>query len=337
MKKVFSMQAINICVTGANGFIGRALLNMLIDRGCSVRVLTRNVNSTFPKGVEVIFGDLSSLDFSLDSFVSGCDVFFNCAGEIHNELAMYSLHVEATKRLLVAVSKSTVITGKKIHWVQLSSVGAYGRIHSSQDKVQIVTEDTPLAPLGTYEVTKTIADKLITDATNKGLITSCILRPSNVFGGNMPNQSLFNMVSVIDRGLFFYIGKPGAVVNYTHVNNVASALIECGFNELAKNKVFNVSCNCSIETFVNAIVTELNRSAPKMRVPKLIASFISNTLGNIPKFPLTRTRVDALINTTIYSQDKIESELGFNKVTSIEDGLKELVRVYKLGPKVDRM
>ena len=58
-----------VCVTGANGFIGRYLVGALSHQGHSVRVLTRQEGDTFPADVEVVKGDLTSLDCPLDQFL----------------------------------------------------------------------------------------------------------------------------------------------------------------------------------------------------------------------------------------------------------------------------
>ncbi len=52
-----------ILVTGASGRVGRPLVEQLVKRGASVRVLTRDPAKTkFPAGVEVVQGDLLDID-----------------------------------------------------------------------------------------------------------------------------------------------------------------------------------------------------------------------------------------------------------------------------------
>jgi nucleoside-diphosphate-sugar epimerase len=49
-------------------------------------------------------------------------------------------------------------------------------------------------------------------------------------------------------------------------------------------------------------------------------------LGTMPKFPLTEARIDALTVRAIYSTGKIEHELGYRHVVSMEAGLEDLVQ-----------
>ena len=324
-----NMKRMQVCVTGANGFIGRCLVDALSRQGYSIRVLTRRPVCLFPDGVQVIVGDLTSPDCPLDQFLEGCEVIFHCAGEIHDVAAMRLLHINGTQWLLKAVLKKSIQTGKKIHWVQLSSVGAYGSPHGPAKTDRIVTENTSPRPVGEYEVTKTRADDLVIKASESGLMTYSIVRPSNVFGAKMTNQSLFKMIAMIDCGLFFYIGKPGASANYVHVDNVVEGLISCGTQLAARGKVYNLSDQCMLEYFVGVIATNLGRTAPQKRIPEIIARLAGMTLGRLPGFPLTQARIDALVNRSIYPISHIQNELGYRYVISMEDGLRELVDTYK--------
>ena len=54
-------------------------------------------------------------------FLAGATVLFHCAGEVRREQAMHALHVDGSRKLAEAAA------GRVRRWVQLSSVGAYGR------------------------------------------------------------------------------------------------------------------------------------------------------------------------------------------------------------------
>ena len=308
-----------ICITGATGFIGQRLALKHLALGDSVRVFSRRspAESGLPKSLEWHGGDLVR-DDSLVSFVHGADVLYHCAGEIREPLKMESLHITGTHRLAEAAS------GVIRRWVQLSSVGVYGPVNSG-----CITERSKLNPIGPYEITKERSDQIIVDAANKGGFSYSILRPSNVYGPSMTNQSLFNMIAMIDRGLFFFIGKPGASANYIHVDNVVEALVNCGVLGSAKGKIFNLSDYCTLEQMVEMISMALGRNLPKVRVPEPVASIAAKALGWIPGFPLTQSRVDALVNLSIYPITSIQQDLDYQHVVSMKDGIRELVDVYK--------
>ena len=263
-----------------------------------------------------------STSTKLLSFVESADVLYHCAAEIRDESLMQEVNVEGTRRLI------EVATGLIGRWVQLSSVGAYGTCTQG-----VVTENTSLNPRGAYEVTKVRADALVESAALSGAFKHVILRPSNVYSAEMSNQSLFNLISIVERNLFFYIGKPGASANYIHVDNVVSALVLCGVHPEAKGKVFNLSDHLTIEQFVTSIALALGRPAPYRRLPKLIFQIAAKLVYIIPRFPLTESRVRALTSTVIYLNDKIEREIGYKYVVKMEQGLKEIVEFWLLGNK----
>ncbi len=307
-----------VAVTGGRGFIGRHLVSRLLASGAEVRVLTRSMPSQADPSLSFTYGDLTSAESDLVCFVDGADVLYHCAGEVHDQERMRAVHVDGTKRLIEAAR------GRIERWVQLSSVGAYGPVESG-----LVTEDWPEAPIGEYEGTKTDADRLVRKAAAEGAFSAVVLRPSIVYGATMRNRSLFQLIKMIDRGLFFFVGKPGASANYVHVEDVVDALLLCGGKQQALGQVFIVSNHCELEEFVGLIAAALKRPTPRLRIPRLLAEVGSRLGAPIPGFPLTSSRVAAMTNRAVYSNDRITSLLGFENRISIEEGVREMVSSFR--------
>ena len=113
-----------VAITGATGFVGNYLAKRHISNGDSVQILTRRPSDdpSIPEGVKVFNGDLLKSDETfLASFVDGAEVLYHCAGEIFDLDKMYDLHINGTRNLCKAATRRV---GR---WVQLSSVGAYGK------------------------------------------------------------------------------------------------------------------------------------------------------------------------------------------------------------------
>ena len=302
-----------ILVTGGNGFIGRALTERLLLEGYSVRILTRKLKKSSVEGVEIIEGDLvTGSDFS--HIVSGCDAVINCAGEVIDISRMHSLHVDGTKNLLKAFKESTLTEGVAKHWIQLSSVGAYGPALKAGTP-RIVTEETPHNPQGEYEVTKTLADELVIASADISC-TYTILRPSNVVGPTMPNQSFAGLIKSIKRKLFFYIGTRTSIATYVHVQDVVSALVWCLNNPAATNQIFNLSNDCRLSQIVDSVLHEQRVSSNLLCLPEWFLRVSTRVLTKTGKWPLTDSRIDALISQTTYPTTKIEA-LGFKAKKSI--------------------
>jgi nucleoside-diphosphate-sugar epimerase len=310
---------VNIAITGATGFLGNELVLKHLELGNSVRILTRGNKNLiiFPKEVQIFNGDLTAYGVVLDNFVKDVDVLYHCAAEIRDESKMYQVNVVGTQNLINTAS------GYVKHWVQLSSTGVYGNPSTG-----IITEVTPVNPKNIYEITKLRSDEIVIKAGNENKFSYTILRPSNVFGRGMKNQSLYQLIKAIDNGLFFFIGNRGASANYISVENVVNAMILCGQIQGAKGKIYNLSDWVSMEQFILLISNELNKPFPKIRLPKFLLKSIALIGDLIPRNPLTLSRVEALTNRCIYSSALIIKELNYSHCVSMEEGLRRLILFY---------
>ena len=296
-----------IAITGGSGFIGKQLANDYIQQGHQVRLLSRK--STLKKtSAKYFFGDLSDSSDDLCSFLDDVDILYHCAGETKNESLMQELHVNGTQRLAIAAK------GRIGRWVQLSSVGVYGICRDG-----VISEDSKEQPSGIYEQTKAKSDMII---RNSG-IPYVILRPSNVFGNNMPNESLRSLLKFIQKGLFFFIGKENeSLVNYVHVTDVVKALIFCGSSDKALGEVFNISQSTTVENMIASLAFGLNSDKRILRFPKAFIRVILGIFGRNERFPLTSSRVDALTGRCVYNSSKMQKTLEFTYSMTLEEGFR---------------
>lgn len=293
-----------VAITGGTGFIGKLLVEKHLTNGDQVRVLTRKIKSK-KNGVKYFIGDLSSHNINFSNFLDGAHILYHCAGEVNDLVLMQELHVNGTKRLVKAAR------GKISRWVQLSSVGAYGKYNTG-----IISENSSEDPNGIYEKTKTESDHIV---INSG-IPYTILRPSIVFANEMPNQSLKDLLYLVQKGLFFFIGEKNKYcVNYVHIEDVVKLLMILSTNKKALGQIFNLSQSISIERMIKAFRLGNTSKKKILRLPESIVRIIVKILFWIPKFPLTTSRVDALTNECVYVSTKAQKRLGFNFAMTLEE------------------
>jgi nucleoside-diphosphate-sugar epimerase len=308
----------NIAITGATGFIGRRLVREHMRRGDKVRILTRRPSSAtaeFGSAVETCAGDLAKE--VPGAFLEGVDVLYHCAAELTDPLRMIDVNVDGTKRLLEVARR------RIRRWVQLSSVGVYGPRGAG-----LVTEEVLLNPHNAYERSKTESDRLVAAAAASGCFELAVLRPSNVFGPDMPNRSLYQLAAMIRRGWFFFIGPPGSSANYVHVDNVVQALVLCATCPAAAGRIYNLSDFRTIEAFVASIADDLGVPFPRLRVPTVLARGGARLSQLLVGGPLTTARVNVLICRAQYPIDRIERELGYRHAVTMEDGLAQTVKAF---------
>lgn len=306
---------LRIAVTGGTGFIGAALVRALLERGDDVSVLTREfqVQSSIP-GCRYFVGDLERGEVPC-SFLEGVDILFHCAAEYVRKDRIESINVKGTQMLL------EIAEGRVAKWVQLSSVGVYGPQRSG-----LVSEGTAYRPINSYEISKLEADQLIISHCSKMGIPYSILRPSNVFGVGMKNNSLRALTQLIAKRLFFYIGSKPAMMNYIHVEDVVSALLLCGTRQEANGKVYNLSNDCLLSELVDAVADTSGVDRPKLRVPEYSLRWIVKTIEPFLSLPITTSRIDALTSTAEYSIKKISDELSYRPKRSVPVSIVDFVR-----------
>ncbi|WP_422671739.1 NAD-dependent epimerase/dehydratase family protein [Candidatus Methylopumilus planktonicus] len=315
MKKKLSLNTSRVkraCVSGGSGFIGAKLVEKLISQGFSVRVLTRNSRSIFPEGVEIFCADLTSPTCILKSFFSGCDIFFHCAGELNNSMNMSTLHEDGIQRLLKAFSDEKDLTSRRMHWVQLSSAGVYGKLINHPAKVRKISELSRIHPFAEYEVTKAKADNLLLEAAKSSKFTFSILRPTTIVGLDMSNQSFRHLVESIIKRNFFYIGSINSLSNYIHVDDVVSLLLLCSRSSKATNQIFNLSNDCKLSDIVLSLSLYKKIKHTNTIVPEWLVRFIVFITPSFFNLPLTQKRIDALVSKTHYSNSKIKRILKFS-------------------------
>jgi len=321
-----SSQFKRACVSGASGFIGTKLVEKLISQGFSVRALTRNSNSIFPEGVEIFCADLASPTCDLKNFFSGCDIFFHCAGDIENSMNMRALHVDGIQRLLKAFSDEMDLTNRHMHWVQLSSVGVYGKSIDNPTKVRKITELSKIHPYGEYEITKAKADKLLLEFAKSRVFTFSILRPSNIVGLDMPNQSFKGLIDNIIKRRFFYVGSMSSISNYIHVEDVVTALVLCSCSPRATNQIFNLSNDCKLSDIVLSLSLDKRMKYKNLIMPEWLIRFVVSITPSLFNLPLTQKRIDALVSKTYYSNSKIERLLKFSPKRFIPEFAVEYIK-----------
>ena len=190
-------------ITGHTGFVGNTFCRLLIDKykNSEFVMISRRTNDNFLgiKNVIQINCDLTqNFNFEL---LYNVDIFINFAGEIRLEEKMSDLHVVFLMRCFNFIK----INNLKLFWIQLSSVGSYGNPIIAHEK-RLVKEDYDLKPNGNYEKTKSEADEnIIKFADTYKDFTFCILRPSQIIGKDMINQSLLNLINMVKKRLYFTI------------------------------------------------------------------------------------------------------------------------------------
>lgn len=213
-----------VLVTGAAGFLGGHLVDMLVERGDEVRAMVRPVEDILHlrtlQGVEIVHGDLTDAE-SLRRAVQGVQRVYNVAaktGPWGLEKDYKAVNVWGTADLITAALEAGV---ERI--VHTSSITVYGHhLHG------LVTEDHPLhAEDNPYSRTKIAGEQLIADLVKERGAPVVIVRPAWIYGPR-DNASFGRFVALVESGKGFIIGSGKNIVPIVYVRDVAQGLIKAG-------------------------------------------------------------------------------------------------------------
>ncbi len=305
-----------IFLTGASGFIGSQFLRLVLQRGCQVKVLSRDPGQWETNtSIAVYEGDLSR-EINWTRALMGVSVIVHMAAEIRDKNAMQLVNFDGPSRLLNAAIDAGVH-----RWVQLSSVGTYGAVRDG-----IVDEHWDDCPEGLYEKTKSDFDLALIEASKSSHLEVCIVRPSNVYGPGMRNQSVQQMLNAIRKNIFAFVGPEGASANYVHVQDVVQALDLCVSHPKAANQTFVVSAWARMEDMVSGLAAGVGLATPFRRIPLPMATLLAKTMQWWPRWPLTLSRVQAMSVRARYSTEKIQKELGWKLTVPVKEGMRDFAR-----------
>lgn len=163
-----------LLVTGATGYLGAALVRVLVDGGYPVRATVRDPGraSVLPEEVERAAADLED-EGSLERAMAGCDGVFHLAASVsHSASATRRANVEGTERVLRAAERAGV---RRIVYTSSSA--------AIIDASGLVSEEAPncTALMDPYSTTKAEAEGLVLRAAGSGA-EAVIVNVVNAYG-----------------------------------------------------------------------------------------------------------------------------------------------------------
>lgn len=221
-------------VTGAAGFLGRAITRELAGRGFHVRGIGRSERSEDAHVHEWIRADLA--DGVSPAALAGAAVVVHAAAETAGGFDAHERNtVGATRELLRAMAAADV---RRLVYVSSISV-----LRPPQSFWERQTEQTPLAlgaeRLGPYTWGKTVAEELVAAALARGEIEVRIIRP-----GALIDWDRIEPPGLLGRRLFgrwhLGLGRPGLPIAVCDVGRAGAVLAWCADHFAAAPPIVNL-------------------------------------------------------------------------------------------------
>ena len=315
-------------ITGANGFIGSAVLRQLLAKGENVKALVRpNADRRNFNGldIELIEGDLRDND-AINKAVKNCKQIYHLAADyrlwIPDPESMYQTNVDATRQLVLSASEAGV---EKI--VYTSSVATLGL----NDDGTPANETTPVSlanMFGHYKRSKFLAEEEVQKLVIQKQCPVTIVNPSTPVGagdikptptGRIVLDTIRNrMPAYVDTGL-----------NIVHVDDVAHGhILAMEKGEMGERYILGGD-NMTLASILEYICVSQNMPAPTIKLPHNLvmpAAWFMELMAKLThKEP--RATVDSVRMSKkkmFFSSEKAKLKLGYQSRPGVE-GLKDAI------------
>jgi len=316
---------VDALVTGAAGFLGRAVVAALLARGKSVRVLVRNpaAAKAFGSDVQVLVGDLGD-PRAVDFAITGARQVFHVGAAMRGSPRAFEAGtVWGTRNVVDACIKHA--TERLVYVSSLSVLD-----HAGRDPQATVNEQSALEPeaqrRGAYTQTKLSAENLVRSAIRERGLRAVIIRPGQIFGPGAERVTPNGAIALAGR--WIAVGEPTQTLPLVYLDDVVDALLLAADAAPALGQTINVVDPATITqgAYLERAKAKLGDELRVSRVSTGFFLFVARgveLLGKLLKrdVPLTRYRVRSLRPLANFDLGAARNLLGWEPRVGLARGL----------------
>jgi len=325
-----------VLVIGGSGFLGRAIVDQLVQRHQSVRVFDR-VAASDPR-LESIVGDIVDFDV-VDRACANVDTVYHTAALVDwrpgQSQRLYDVNVRGTLNVIRACQLQGV---RRL--IYTSSVDVVFDGHPIVDGDERLPY--PAKHLDDYGRTKTIAEQAVIAANGQGRVATCSLRTAGIYGPH-DRHRLPGVLQSARRGQLMRIGDGHARFNHVYVTNAAYAHVlaaqalsldspvagQCYFiTDYAATNFFE---------FMRPFLAALGYSWPTKSMPYAVAYALASVteaaarlgIGQPSASALTRYVVASTGRDFNFTHAKATRDFGYEPSVPLEQAIAETIEWLK--------
>ena len=301
--------ALSVLVTGANGFIGSALVQYLEEAGHKVIPATR--------------AEVGSINADTDWFelLQGVDVVVHTAARVHvlhekvaDPMSEFRItNVYATMNL----AEQAAANGVK-RFIFLSTIGVLGNY-----SMHPLHEDDEVNPSNAYSASKWEAEQGLIELADKGVIETVIIRPPLVYGVGV-KANFYRLMKAVDKGWPMPFGRVRNKRDFVSKRNLCGLIATCLDHPQAKNQTFLVSDDKQISTpdLIAMLAFLMAKKAWLIPLPVRLVHLAAKLLRKERLY-------HSICNSLRVDCSKAKNLLGWQPEQSMDDGLKKTVDWYR--------
>lgn len=317
-----------ILLTGARGFVGKSVLDLLADRGQPVRALAREaevVERARAENPAVEWRLLPAADNSagLSEVMHGVTCVIHLAARVHvmhdsaaDPLAAFrSVNVAGT----VALAHAAAAQGVR-RFVFVSSIKVNGEKTSP---LHPFTAEDDTAPQDPYAISKWEAEQALHRVAHETGLEVVIVRPPLVYGPGV-KSNFAQMLKVVSTGIPLPLASVQNRRSLIYVGNLADALITCATHPAAVGQTYLVCDGEDVST-----PDLLRQLAAAMGAPCRLLPCPPGLLRLAGKLTGKTQQLERLLGSLQVDGDKMRHDLNWVPPYSMQQGLQATAEWYR--------
>jgi nucleoside-diphosphate-sugar epimerase len=316
-----------VLVTGASGFVGKAVCRALLHAGYAPRAGLQ-YRARWPElqaaatalSDFAVIGDLGACP-NLNDALESVAVVVHLAARVHimddaavDPLKEYRrVNLDGTEALAQAAVKHGV---RRIVFVSTAKVNG-----ESTFAIPFTEEDPP-DPQDPYGVSKWEAEEALRSIGARTGIEIVIVRPPLVYGAGV-SANFLRLIKLVGRGLPLPLPDTHNRRSLVCVGNLADFLVKCVGHPEAANETFMVTDGEDVSTreLIVRLASALGRTARFLPVPEFAIRLAARLAGK-------EAAVDRLLGSLVIDSGKARQRLGWTPPVTLDNGLALTARWY---------
>jgi nucleoside-diphosphate-sugar epimerase len=311
-----------VLVTGASGFVGRALASRLVATGAYEVVAPLRRPLELPGVTTVPLAGIGP-DTDWRAVLEGVEAVIHCAGRAHLMADPAPDPLSEFRRVNAAgaLALAEAAAGAEVRrLVFVSSAKVHGATGSPARPFR---ESDPPAPADPYALSKWEAEQGLARLAERTNLEVVVIRPPLVYGPE-PKANMLRLLRLVDRGLPLPFGAVRNRRSMIGLDNLVSALVTALEHPAAAGRTYLVSDGEDIATpdLVQLLARAMRRPARLLPVPPLLLMLAGRLAGR-------GEDLERLLGSYEVDSSRIGSELGWRPPVTLTAGLTRMVECYR--------
>lgn len=312
-----------ILVTGANGFVGRAVCRALLAQGHSVTGMVRQSGSSIAGVDEWVcsMSDFADIERTWPAALQA-DCVIHLAARVHvmrdtaaDPLAAFrATNVVGTLRMAKAAHRYGVR-----RFLFASSIKAVAEL----DPGRPLREDDPAHPEDAYGRSKLEAEEALRYFGEQSALDVVVVRPPLVYGPGV-RANFLSLMDAIARGIPLPLGAVRGRRSLVYIDNLADAIVRCATDPRATTGCFHIADDeaPTVAELATIMGERLGKPARLLPVPPSWLRLVGRIMGKLPQ-------VERLTGNLRVDNARIRTVLGWRPNCSLDEGLERTVLSYQ--------